>query len=157
MPQWLIACFWLAVFAVIFVGGTVLLYLLSGHEEPDTADVVIMVALALAGLFLPLPLLGYWQRHRLRPILPELRPTAERISFREITDAVRKATSASDYVRNCVLCGIAFGAMMLNVGLRLSTAITRGQLSRPGSLGRPGDPFCFCHGAKWPPRHAQST
>jgi hypothetical protein len=143
MPQWVIACFWLAVFAVIFGGGTVLLYFLSGHEDPTTADVVIMAALAIAGLLLPLPLLGYWQLHRLRPILPELRPTAERISFSEITDAVRKATPASAYVRNCILCGIAFGAMMLNVGLRPSLAITKGSYLDPVLWGVPAILFAF--------------
>ncbi len=126
IPQWLIAVFWLGFFAVFFGGGTLLLYFLSGHEEPATADTVIIIALAIVGILLPLPLIGLWQLHRLQPILPELRPSAERISFREIAEATRKATSASEYVRNCILCGFAFGMMMLNVGLQLSVAITKG-------------------------------
>ena len=39
---------------------------------------------------------------------------------------MRKATSARDYARNCMMFGIAFGAMMANVGMQLSLAITKG-------------------------------
>jgi hypothetical protein len=125
MPQWAIGVFWLVFFAVCFGGGTVLLYFLTGDPDPTTVDIAIMIALAVAGVLLPLPLIGYWQLYRLGPILRTLRPTEERISFREIAEATRKSTSAREYTRNCMLCGIAFGMMMLNAGLQLSMAINK--------------------------------
>ena len=129
IPQWVIGVFWLVFFAVCFGGGTLLLYLNSGHSEPNSVEIAIIIALALAGALLPLPLLGYWQLHRLDSILRSLRPTGERISLREIGEAMRKATPAKDYVRNCMICGGAFGMMTLNVGLRFSTAISKGSYS----------------------------
>ncbi len=127
IPQWAIGAFWLVFFALCFGGGTFLLYYISGRDDPDTADIAMMFVLALIGVLLPLPLIGIFQRHRLRPILSELKPTNERISLREVGDAMRRATSVRDYARNSMLSGVAFGMMMLNVGLQLSVAITKGK------------------------------
>ncbi len=127
IPQWAIGVFWGVFFVVCFGGGTYLLYYISGRDDPDTASIAMMFVLALAGLLLPLPLIGIFQLLRLRPILSELKPTNERISLREVGEAMRQATSARDYARNAMLSGIAFGMMMLNVGLQLSVAITKGK------------------------------
>lgn len=126
IPVWLAPVIWLVLLVLLVGGGTLLLYYLSGHAEPTTADSAIMIAIAFVGVFLPVPLIGFWQLHRLKPIVQTLRPTNERISFREITEATRVATSARGYMRNSMLLGFAFGMMMLNVGLNLSTAITKG-------------------------------
>jgi len=125
VPAWVIGVFWLAFFALCFGGGTLLLYVLSGNPEPTTVDIVIMMLSGITGALLPLPLIGYWQLHRLNPIIRTLHPTSERISLREMK-AARKATRAREYARNCMLSGFAFGVMMLNVGFSLHIAITRG-------------------------------
>jgi hypothetical protein len=65
------------------------------------------------------------QLHRLKPILPTLRPTGEQISYHEIVEAARKATSAREYARNCMLYGVGFGIMMLIAGPEVSTAINK--------------------------------
>jgi hypothetical protein len=89
-------------------------------------NVAIIVVLAILGLSLPLPLIGYWQLHQLKPILQTLRQTNERISFREINAGLRKTTSAKEYARNCILSGFAFGITLFNAGFSLRVAITGG-------------------------------
>jgi hypothetical protein len=127
MPLWLAPVIWMGFLVLFVAGGTLLLYNLSGHAEPTTADTAIIIALAFVGVLLPLPLMGYWQLYRLKPIMQTLHSTNERISFREMTEATRVATSARGYMRNSILFGFAFGMMMLNVGLSLSDAITKGR------------------------------
>jgi hypothetical protein len=126
IPRWAIRALLLWFFAVWFGGSALIIYSHSGRPDLTTVDVAIIITSAFAAILLPLSLLRHLQRHRLKPILPTLRPTGERISFHEIAEAARKATSAREYARNSMLHGIAFGIMMLIVGLEFSTAINKG-------------------------------
>jgi hypothetical protein len=126
LQVWMTIVIWLALFALCFGGGSLLLYVVSGHPEPTTIDAVIMMLLAFIGILLPIPLLGYWRLHQLDPIIRTLPPTNERISFREIKEATGKATTAKDHARNSMFAGFVFGLMMLNAGVSLDIAITRG-------------------------------
>lgn len=115
MPSCVVEVFWLTFFALCVGGGTTLPFFV-GDPEPTKTNVAIIVVMAILGLSLPLPLIGYWQLHQLKPILQTLRQTNERISFREINAGLRKTTSAEEYARNCILSGFAFGITLFNAG-----------------------------------------
>jgi hypothetical protein len=86
----------------------------------------IIILLAIVGFLLPLPLIGYRQLHRIKPILQTLSRTNEYISFREIRAEFRRTRSAKELMRDCIAFGGFFAILLFNAGLFLYLAITRG-------------------------------
>jgi hypothetical protein len=115
---------WIAIVGIP-AGGAPLLFL-SSHRQSNASDMAITVATVIVAALLGLFLIGPWQIYRLKPILPKLRQTDERISYRELVAAARNSTTAKTYARNCMLFGINFGIVMLNAGMQVNVAVTKG-------------------------------
>lgn len=81
----------LGIFAWVFaIGG--LVWLISGDEDPTTADVIAIAALTAISLLAAIPLANWIQRRRLEPILAGLPPAQERITFADMRKNARIAT-----------------------------------------------------------------
>src|SRR4029077_13598795 len=84
-------------FGVLLVAGIVawvfalvgIVWAVSRHDDPTTADVIAIAVLVAISLVAALPLAGWIQRRRLQPILAGLLLTQERITFAEIRENVR--------------------------------------------------------------------
>ena len=87
-------------FGMMLVAGIVawvfalvgLVWAVSGHEDPTTADVIAIAVLVAISLVAALPLANWIQRRRLQPILAGLPLTQERITFAEMRENSRTAT-----------------------------------------------------------------
>ena len=79
-------------FGVLLVAGIVawvfalvgIVWAVSRHDDPTTADVIAIAVLVAISLVAALPLAGWIQRRRLQPILTGLPLTQERITFADI-------------------------------------------------------------------------
>jgi TPR repeat protein len=76
---------------VLAITGAV--WLISGDEDPTTADVIAMAALTAISLLATIPIVNRTQRRRLQPILAELPLTKERITFADMRKNARTAAS----------------------------------------------------------------
>ena len=120
LPARLLAVVWLVSIA-LFIGGPFLFgFLYYGYDGPENPTILMLLAFVVSvivGVWLPLPLIRFWQLHRLEPVLRAARPTTERISRRERL----KARSVSDYVWNCIRYGLAFGCWTFIAGQKFET------------------------------------
>ena len=69
-----------------------LVWAVSRHDDPTTADVIAIVVLVVVSLIGAVPLANWIQRRRLRPVLAGLPLTHERITFAEMRKTARTAT-----------------------------------------------------------------
>lgn len=120
LPARLLAVVWL-VSITLFIGGPFLFgFFYYGFEGPENPSILMLLALVVSvivGVLLPLPLIRFWQLHRLEPVLRVARPTTERISRKERLEA----RSVCDYVRNCIGYGLAFGCCTFIAGQKFET------------------------------------
>ena len=87
-------------FGVLLVAGIVawvfalagIVWAISGHDDPTTADVIAIAVLVAISLVAAVPLANWIQRRRLEPILAGLPITQERITFAEMRENARTAT-----------------------------------------------------------------
>lgn len=89
-----------AVVGALLVGGIVtwgivvatFMWAFAGHEDLTPGDICVMVVLILIPLLALLPIAGFVQRRRLRPVLAGVPLTTERISYAEVRQNVRAGT-----------------------------------------------------------------
>lgn len=92
-----------------------LVWVISGHNEPTTADVIAITVLVVVSLVAAVLLANWTQRRRLRPVLAGLPLTQERITLAEIRKSAETATpfkqSRNAYVANVFTSFSAAGAV----------------------------------------------
>jgi hypothetical protein len=80
----------------LMVGATALiLWAYTGHDDPTTADGLIIVAMALIEAPLGLLLLLSWKLRQLRPVLAGLPLTDERITRSDVQQALQRSANAT--------------------------------------------------------------
>jgi hypothetical protein len=123
LPAQLLAVVWLVSIA-LFIGGPFLFgFFYYGYEGPENPSILMLLAFVVSvivGVWLPLPLIRFWQLHRLEPVLHVARPTTERISRKERLEG----RSVSDYVWNCIGYSLAFGFCTFIAGQKFETVGT---------------------------------
>jgi hypothetical protein len=117
-------------FVILLLGGifgwviavTTFLWAFSGHENPTTGDLAIMIALIGIPMLALLPVAGLIQRHRMAPILATAPLTSERISYAEISQNIRRATPLKQSLHACIAsifaCFAASAAALVHLSTR---------------------------------------
>ena len=89
--------FWV-VLAVAIAAGTAALAIGTGHEDPTTGDVVIMLGLIPLWIYSALLVSVYPTARRLQPLLAGLQPTDQSITSADLRKAMRKTVSFRQYL-----------------------------------------------------------
>jgi hypothetical protein len=119
---------WPVLSVVLLLGGifgwviavTTFLWAFSGHENPTTGDLAIMIALIGIPMLAILPVAGLIQTHRLAPILATARLTTERISYAEISQNIRRSTPLKQSLNACIASVFACCSASVTALLHLS-------------------------------------
>jgi hypothetical protein len=100
---------------------TTFMWALTGHKDPTPGDIGVMVILILIPLLALLPIAGFVQRRRLRPVLSGAPLTTERISYGEVLQNVRAGTPLKQSLKALVASLFAFFAASFVVLIHLVT------------------------------------
>lgn len=101
---------WIAAYAAAIAGWA----RLSGHEEPTVGEVIVMFALAVVSLLI---CVQTWYVLTVKPVIADLPQSAERISYRDRLDAMRKSISQQSWL----MAGAVWSVVcVLNVHFLLS-------------------------------------
>lgn len=119
-PTVVVALFALGVVAWASLVAT-FLWLFSGHPDPTPGDTILMVFLILVPAFATLPLVGVVKRRRLAPVLEGAELTSERISFAELRNNARSASTLKQSLNALVASLFAFFAAVFALVAHLVT------------------------------------
>jgi hypothetical protein len=100
-------------------GSTLLVYLLSGHAEPDGGDIAAIAILTFVSLVASLLIVTRVRFRRLHPILMRLPRSDERLALRDIQAAQVKATS----LKTLLVLGAVFTASAVIQAISLAFII----------------------------------
>ena len=118
-----------AIVGAVLVGGILawaiavatFMWAFAGHEDPTPGDIGLMIVLIVFPLLALLPVAGFVQRRRLRPVLASASLTNERISYAEVRKNVRAATPLRQSLNALVASLFAFFAAAFAVLIHLIT------------------------------------
>ena len=119
-PTVVVALFALGVIAWAALVAT-FLWAFSGHPDPTPGDTVLMIFLILVPAFAVLPLVGVIKRRRLAPVLEGAELTSERISFAELRNNARAASTLKQSLNALVASLFAFFAALFALVVHLVT------------------------------------
>jgi general stress protein CsbA len=117
-------------------GSTLLVYLLSGHAEPDAADIGAIAMLTVVSLVASLLIVTRLRFRRLRPILMRLPRSDQTLTLRDIQAAQVRTTplkgllvTGATFTASAVLQAISLAFIIgMDVGARRHFAIGSSQL-----------------------------
>jgi hypothetical protein len=110
-----------ALFAWVFAVAGLVWAFGSGQDNATAGDMIVMAALIVTAVLAAVPVTAWVQRRRLEPLLKRLPLTAERITFAEISQSVRKnASTIKQSVFACILSVAACVAALGVVGMHIA-------------------------------------
>jgi hypothetical protein len=119
------AVLWIGFSLMVAVAG-VIAWAVTGHDNPTLTDVSIMVALSLVQAFLALQIYRWMLRRRLRPVLAGLPRTDERITKRDVQQALA-ANAQAISIKQLVLLGATSVMACTALSINFLIWIVKGQ------------------------------
>jgi hypothetical protein len=122
---WLILCLMVA-------AACLAVWAYTGHDTPTTLDIAVMIAIVAVEVVAGLQLLFWWRLRRLRPILGALRPTEEKITYRDMQAAATDVASVKQLtvvtISSACACTVFAFSFILYLALGMSLLMALFQL-----------------------------